>query len=71
MRPKLNKFDVYIMCNEKQYFTAGSNKQYDRMFDMVNANEDWHKIAFVIWFCSSDVTLREVEDEIIRRFDIA
>lgn len=71
MKPKINVNDVYIMCNEKQFFTAGTNDQYSRMFDMVKNNVDWHKIALVIWLCSDDYNLDEVENEITNRFDVA
>ena len=71
MKPKMSVDGVYRMCNAKQFFTAGSNEQYDRMFDMVRNNADWHKIALMIWLCSDGYNLDEVENEITNRFDVA
>lgn len=52
--------DIYRMrnlCIKHQWFTHGSNFQYDKMFELVGAMEqagktDTHLLATVIWLCS-------------------
>ena len=56
---------VYQLCNKKQYFNAGSNVQYDRMF-YACASEYFtvRDVAVMIWTCSVSAELGEVEREI-------
>jgi len=50
--PGLTFSKVYSLCNKHNWFTHGSNSQYDRMFKMVDAGKPIHEIALVIWICS-------------------
>lgn len=43
---------VYSLCNKHNWFTGGTNTQYNRMFDMVRQGKSTHDIAVVIWICS-------------------
>ena len=75
---KLTTMDIYELCNENQWFTCGSNRQYDKMFDYVrDANIDSlstlnidkvGKIALMIWMCSDDMTVLEITQKICRKF---
>ena len=59
---KLTTMDMYELCNEKQWFTCGTNSQYEKMFDFVrkeNINSlmiDYKikELARMIWLCSDD-----------------
>lgn len=66
---KLTTMDVYELCNEHQWFTCGTNSQYEKMFDFVReANIDSlmidykiSELATVIWICSDDkFTVEEI-----------
>lgn len=60
--PKLTTMSVYELCNDKRWFTHGSNSQYDRMFNMVREGKPIHEIALVIWICSDPKwTVEEIE----------
>ena len=39
-------------CIRHNYFTAGDNEQYEKLFDLFEKNEPMHDIALVIWVCS-------------------
>lgn len=75
---KLTTMDIYELCNENQWFTCGSNRQYDKMFDYVRDTnidslssrnmEKVEKIALMIWMCSDDATVIEIRQKICRRF---
>lgn len=52
---------VYGLCNKYQWFTCGSIRQYEKMFDYVrsectNVKEIYKikKLATLIWICSAD-----------------
>lgn len=50
----LNFETVYRLCNKHQWFTDGSNTQYDKMFRMVDEKAPIEEIATVIWLCSDE-----------------
>jgi len=60
----LQEMDAYRLCNEKKYFTHGDNSQYDRMFNMLSEGKPLHDIALVIWICSENVSLDDVETQL-------
>ena len=44
---------IYSLCNREQYFTCGSNRQYDLMFTMAKMPEmSTRDIAIMIFTCS-------------------
>ena len=44
---------IYNLCNREQYFTCGSNHQYDLMFTMAKMPEmSTRDIAIMIFTCS-------------------
>lgn len=45
---------VYALCNEYQWFTCGSNDQYEKLFIMINEKAPIEEVATVIWLCSDD-----------------
>ena len=45
---------VYALCNEHQWFTCGSNNQYEKLFIMINEKAPIEEVATVIWLCSDD-----------------
>ena len=60
----MNTENIYRLCNEHQWFTGGSISQYDKLFDMVRADAPIHCIALVIWICSKDETVENIENVI-------
>lgn len=45
---------VYALCNEYQWFTCGSNDQYEKLFIMIGEKAPIEEVATVIWLCSDD-----------------
>ena len=45
---------VYALCNEHQWFTCGSNNQYEKLFVMIEEKAPIEEVATVIWLCSED-----------------
>lgn len=56
---------IYSLCNRKQYFTAGTCEQYNKMFDMIGSeNFTARDVAITIYVCSTAANIDEVEKEI-------
>ena len=52
------------LCVKRNYFTCGTNEQYQKMFDMARDGATAHDIALVIWVCSDDKDLSFIEAEV-------
>lgn len=66
-----SKNKMYDCCVRHNFFTRGSNDQYQDMFDMVDdPNVSIVELAAVVWICSEGYTRDEVlnilRKEIIR-----
>lgn len=44
------------LCIENQWFTQGSNRQYEKLFYMNDQQAAIEQIATVIWLCSDEDT---------------
>ena len=56
---------VRDLCIRKNWFNCGTNRQYDRMFDMLDRPEfSTRDIAMVIWTCSTHAALDDIIDEL-------
>lgn len=69
-----NRFDlverVYNLCNREQYFTCGTNSQYDKMFNILcDPQFDVWDVTLVIWACSEDKGLGEIYLNLKKEYD--
>lgn len=46
------KWKVISLCQNNEWFTCGSCRQYDKLFDMIEDGRSTEDIALVIWVCS-------------------
>lgn len=53
--------EIYRLCNVNDWFTCGTNRQYERMFQMVREGKPIHEIALAIWLCSDGEELETIE----------
>ena len=52
---------IYGLCNREQYFTCGTNRQYDLMFSMAKMPEmSTRDIAIMIFTCSENASLGRI-----------
>ena len=57
---KISKWRLRELCIRKNWFTGGTNEQYQKMFDLADeGNIDG--VILAIWICSDDVEIEEVE----------
>lgn len=60
--------DMYRVCNKYNFFTHGSNYQYDKLFDVVREDStNLTKIATIIWICSEQ-SYEEVYNTLVKEF---
>ena len=52
------------LCINKKWFTCGSTRQYEKMFDLVKEGGSIHDISMCIWLCSDDVSYVKIELEV-------
>lgn len=45
----MTTMDVYTLCNKKRWYTRGTNKEYERMFELVRNKAPLMDIAFDIF----------------------
>ncbi len=51
---------LYSLCNKYQWFTDGSIRQYDRLFEKAKDGASLKELALIIWICSSNMTEQEI-----------
>lgn len=58
------------LCIKNNWFTCGSNRQYDKLFEMNENGKSIDELSLVIWLCSDDQfdrnTIKQSEPEIIK-----
>ena len=59
------------LCIEKEWFTCGNNDQYDKLMMMSTSKYpckiySLHDMALVIWICSENYSLDEIEKELVK-----
>lgn len=47
-------YALWRLCNKHQWFTCGSNSQYDKLFYANENGATIEEIATIIWLCSDD-----------------
>lgn len=58
--------DLRELCIKNNWFTCGSNKQYERLFYANSNNFTLDQISIIIWICSMTDNRREITEELIR-----
>lgn len=62
----INNFTLYRLCNEKQYFTCGTNEQYEKLFELNELDTATIELATIIWICSDNVNRKDIINELIK-----
>lgn len=65
MRITKTTAEVRSLCIKNDWFTHGTNTQYERLFDRVRDGADIDEIATIIWVCSENVTKEEIVKELL------
>ncbi len=49
---KISTDKLYYLCNKYQWFTGGSKRQYDLLFELNKQGAKLETLATIIWICS-------------------
>lgn len=67
---KISTEKLYYLCNKYQWFTNGDVKQYRTLFDLNKQGTSLEKLAFIIWFCSTDYDERTILEILQKECDL-
>lgn len=59
----IDKWKLRQMCIKRNWFTHGTNEQYDKMFDLADIG-DVDGVIYSIWLCSGDIDIDEIEQAV-------
>lgn len=48
-------------CIKYDWFTAGSNEQYSKLFELNNDGASLHELALIIWLCTPNTEVQSIE----------
>lgn len=56
---------IYRLCNKENWFTEGTNRQYDRMFAAVKSEKfSTRDVAVIIGLCSESPFIDKIQEKI-------
>ncbi len=61
---------LYSLCNKYQWFTDGSMRQYDRLFEKAQNGASIKELALIIWICSSNMTEQKILEILEKEKDL-
>lgn len=61
-----NRYTLYRLCNDNNYFTCGDNAQYEKLFEANEMNAPIEELATIIWLCSDDKRRIDILDNLNR-----
>ena len=62
----INNNTLYRLCNEKKYFTCGTNEQYEKLFELNTLDTSIIEIATIIWICSEEYSRKDIINELLK-----
>lgn len=60
----INRYTLYRLCVDNNYFTCGDDSQYEKLFEANENNASKKELALIIWVCSDNVSIKEIEDNL-------
>lgn len=61
--------DLHHICNKYNFFTSGTIYQYNKLFDCNDTKPQLHDLALIIYICSQDYTLEEIENILKKEYN--
>lgn len=53
-------YELRSLCIKNNWFTCGSNEQYEKLMDQCREGALCNILAAMIWICSEDAELEEI-----------
>jgi len=61
--------DLRRLCIWEDWFTAGTNSQYDKLFELNRESISVSEIALAIWLCTDGVSRGDIYDKLLDAAD--
>lgn len=64
--------DLRTLCIENDWFTCGTNRQYEKLFKANRMGADIDMISTIIWLCSDEIPkykIRETLEQAQKEYD--
>lgn len=64
--------NLRMLCIENDWFTCGSNRQYEKLFQANRFGATIEQLTLIIWLCSDDVPnyrIREILEKAQKEYD--
>lgn len=62
---RFTAYELRSLCIKNDWFSAGSNAQYEKFFEANENGATISQLALIIWICSSSVSRTEIEQKLI------
>ena len=67
---KISNDKLYKLCNQYQWFTAGSIAQYSKLFKKNSDDAPLKELALIIWLCSNNMEESEILKILLQEQDL-
>ena len=65
-QPTVSNDELRLLCIKNNWFTSGSIRQYEKLFELNSNGATITKLATAIWICSDDsIKYEDVFEELI------
>jgi hypothetical protein len=68
-KTKIERTELYKICNKHRLFTCGTARQYEKMFDIAQNGITQTELARILYICSFGKRLDEINDIIAPLFN--
>lgn len=63
----LDSAELRALCIKENWFTCGTTKQYEMLFETLKEKRPIHELVTIIWICSSNASKNYIEAKILER----
>ena len=61
---KLNSSELRALCIRENWFTCGTIRQYEKLFERNEQGASMNELAIIIWTCSDNIPKDEIYGKI-------
>lgn len=61
----LESYELRELCIKNDWFTCGTIKQYEKLFDRNKAGASIAELSIIIWICSNNIPKDEIYSKLL------
>lgn len=62
---KLESYELRALCIKNNWFTSGTIKQYEKLFDRNESGASIAELSIIIWICSDNILKQEIYSKLL------